>query len=154
MKLLKLALLVIAIMAVTLGSTFYFLKTSGILNGGQPTEAAPVVEKPAPPAKPIFLKLDPFTVTLRDNNTTRILYVEITLRVDDDKSREYLSEYMPEVRNRVISELSKKTPAYLQTNEGREELAANIVKSLTEPYQPNPERPRLSNVLFTAFVIQ
>lgn len=154
MKLLKLALLVIAIMAVTLGSTFYFLKTSGFLGNGGQGEATTVVEKPAPPAKPIFLQLDPFTVTLRDNNTTRILYVEITLRVDDEVSREHLREYMPEVRNRVISELSKKTPAYLQANEGRDELAVNIVKSLTSPYQPSPQQPRISSVLFTAFVIQ
>ncbi|MFA7623968.1 MAG: flagellar basal body-associated FliL family protein [Pusillimonas sp.] len=153
MKLLKLALLVIAIMAVTLGSTFYFLKSSGILTGGQQADAAPVVEA-APLAKPIFQPLDPFTVTLRDNNTTRILYVEITLRVENETSREQLVEYMPEVRNRVISELTKKTPGYLQTNEGRNELAANLVKSLSEPYYPNPTRPGISNVLFTAFVIQ
>lgn len=152
MKLLKLALLVIAIMAVTLGSTFYFLKSSGMLAGGQ-ADAAPVVEV-APPPKPIFLPLDPFTVTLRENNSTRILYVEITLRVDNDASREQLVEYMPEVRNRVISELTKKTPSNLQSSEGRNELALNLVKSLSEAYYPNPNRPAISNVLFTAFVIQ
>ena len=152
MKLLKLALLVIAIMAVTLGSTFYFLKSSGMLAGAQ-ADAAPAVEA-APPPKPIFLPLDPFTVTLRENNSTRILYVEITLRVDSDASREQLVEYMPEVRNRVISELTKKTPSNLQSSEGRNELALNLVKSLSEAYYPNPNRPAISNVLFTAFVIQ
>ncbi len=153
MKLLKLALLVIAIMAVTLGSTFYFLKSSGMLAGAQSADSSPVVET-APPPKPIFLPLDPFTVTLRDNNTTRILYVEITLRVENDASREQLVEYMPEVRNRVISELTKKTPIYLQANEGRNELAASLIKSLSEPYFPNPNRPTIAAVLFTAFVIQ
>ena len=152
MKLLKLALLIIAIIAVTLGSTFYFLKSSGML-GGAMAESAPVVEV-KPPPKPIFLPLDPFTVTLRDNNSTRILYVEITLRVEDEPSREQLREYMPEVRNRVISELTKNTPTQLQGSDGRDALAANLVQSLSEPYFPNPDRPRISNVLFTAFVIQ
>lgn len=151
MKLLKLALLVIAIMAVTLGATFYFLKTSGML--GAPADNPEVVEA-KPPAKPIFLPLDPFTVTLRDNHTSRILYVEITLRVDDEAAREHLREYMPEVRNRVISELTKNTPSYVQGNEGRNQLAADIVASLVQPYFPNPNQPKISNVLFTAFVIQ
>ncbi len=152
MKLLKLALLVIAIMAGTLGATFYFLKTSGVLGAAQ--AESPAAAEVQPPAKPIFLPLDPFTVTLRDNHSSRILYVEITLRVEDEASREQLREYMPEVRNRVISELTKNTPSYLQDNQGRNELAAGIAAALAHPYFPNPERAKIASVLFTAFVIQ
>ena len=78
MKLLKLSLLVVAIIAVTLGSTFYYLSATGVL-GASEAQAQNTLETP-PPIKPIFLPLEPFTVTLRDNDSlNRILYVEITL---------------------------------------------------------------------------
>jgi flagellar FliL protein len=151
MKLLKLSLFVIAIIAATLGSTFYFLHATGMLA----TSNAETVKKEEPaPSKPIFLPLDPFTVTLRGANTNRILYVEITLRLTDDKSREHLREYMPEVRNRIIAELTRNNPEFLQTNEGRERLSTDIAQALQAAYLPDPYKPGVSNVLFTAFVIQ
>tara|TARA_R100001143_G_scaffold21141_1_gene22385 strand:- start:2923 stop:3384 length:462 start_codon:yes stop_codon:yes gene_type:complete len=153
MKLLKLSLLVVAITAVTLGSTFYYLSATGVL-GASEAQAQNTLET-APPIKPIFLPLEPFTVTLRDNDSlNRILYVEITLRTGDEASKLHLEEYMPEVRNRIITALSSYSPSFLQTNDGRATLAREIQASLQEPYEPDPTKAKLSSVLFTAFVIQ
>ncbi|MBC7202538.1 MAG: flagellar basal body-associated protein FliL [Pusillimonas sp.] len=152
-KLLKLSLLVIAVIAVTLGGTIYYLYATGALGASE--AQAQSAEEPAPPIKPIFLPLEPFTVTLRDDdNLTRILYVEITLRTGDEASKLHLEQYMPEVRNRIITALSSYSPMFLQTNDGRTKLARQIQASLQEPYEPDPVKTQLTSVLFTAFVIQ
>ncbi|HCN72559.1 MAG: flagellar basal body-associated protein FliL [Pusillimonas sp.] len=154
MKLLKISLLVIAVIAVTLGSTFYYLSATGVLGTSEAQAQQSDVEA-APPIKPVFLPLEPFTVTLRDNDSlSRILYVEITLRTSDEASKLYLEEYMPEVRNRVITALSSYSPDFLQTNDGRATLAQEIQLLLQEPYEPDPTQAKLTRVLFTAFVIQ
>jgi len=129
------------------------LSATGVL-GASEAQAQNTLETP-PPIKPIFLPLEPFTVTLRDNDSlNRILYVEITLRTGDEASKLHLEQYMPEVRNRIITALSSYSPSFLQTNDGRATLAREIQVSLQEPYEPDPTKAKLSSVLFTAFVIQ
>src|SRR3546814_744207 len=78
-----------------------------------PKHAAPAMPSP------IYVALDPFTVTLRDNYNRRILYTAITLRVTDQTSSKLLSDYMPEVRSRVLLALSDQKPQPVQTPEGR-----------------------------------
>lgn len=140
---------VILIVAASVGATLFYS-----------TRAAPAVNAetrlsaPAPLPGPIFVPLEPFTVTLRNESITRILYVAITLRVADEESRHLLGTYMPEVRNRVLLELSTQSPVAVQTPEGRTQLATNLTKVLEAPYVPQPRGPSISNVLFTAFVVQ
>lgn len=145
------ALLSLALVAVlSIGATLYF---SGRLHF---TEAS---AEPHPPAAkalptPIFVPLEPFTVTLHDQNASGILYVAITLRVTDESSRHLLGVYMPEVRNRVLLELSTQSPTTVQTPDGRTRLATALAQVLRAPYPPEPEGPKISSVLFTAFVVQ
>ena len=142
---------VILIVAASVGATlFYFLRAVPAVNA----EPRPPASLPAPLPGPIFVALEPFTVTLRNENITRILYVAITLRVADEDSRHLLGTYMPEVRNRVLLELSMQSPVAVQTPEGRTQLATNLAKVLEAPYVPQPRGPSISNVLFTAFVVQ
>ncbi|OYV47193.1 MAG: flagellar basal body protein FliL [Candidimonas sp.] len=136
---------------VSIGATaFYFLRIGPSTANAQ----TPVATKPIPLPGPIFVPLEPFTVTLRDNDSSRILYVAITLRVSDEASRKLLDVYMPEVRNRVLLELSTQSPTIVQTPAGRTQLALGLAKVLETPYLPQPHGPHISNVLFTAFVVQ
>src|SRR3546814_10327068 len=96
---------------------------------------------------PIYVALDPFTVTLRDNYNRRILYTAITLRVTDQTSSKLLSDYMPEVRSRVLLALSEQNPQTVQTPEGRSALTKSLTTVLEAPYAPNPLGPKISNVL-------
>lgn len=103
---------------------------------------------------PLFTSLEPFTVSLPDEYSSRVLYVGITLRVEDEASRKMLNVYMPEVRDRILSILTRQSAAEVQGPGGREKLSNEIRNSLVRPYYPNPEGPRVSRVLFTAFVVQ
>jgi flagellar FliL protein len=142
---------IILIAVASIGATaLYFLQAS--VPAVNAETALPA--KPVPLPGPIFVPLEPFTVTLRDNDSSRILYVAITLRVADEDSRKLLGVYMPEVRNRVLLELSTQSPTAVQTPEGRTQLTKSLAKVLEVPYLPQPKGPRISNVLFTAFVVQ
>lgn len=161
-RLLKNVLLVLLIIAVSVGATLYYSWQQGkrpnwaSWKDAGTAEAAPTARpSPAPVAeKPLFSTLEPFTVTLNENGRSRILYVGISLQVTDEQSRKVIHEFMPVVRDRVLQILAEQIPSRIQTPEGREELVRSLSQGLQTPYEPSHVAPRISNVLFTAFVIQ
>lgn len=110
--------------------------------------------KPVPVLDPLFTSLDPFTVSIRDNDGSRVLYVGITLRVEDEASRKQIVDYMPEVRDRVLGTLTQQSTRQIQAPNGRDVLAEQLLRELSRPYSPHPDGPRLTRVLFTAYVVQ
>jgi flagellar FliL protein len=153
--LIKNTLLLLVVIAASIGGTLLYSSKFG-----EPADAAvakaqqaPKPIKPAIPS-PIYVALDPFTVTLQDNYSRRILYTGITLRVADERSSSLLARYMPEVRSRTLLTLSEQNPQTVQTPQGRAALAKALIAALEAPYLPNPDGPKISNVLFTAFVVQ
>ena len=143
-------LAIIFIVAASVGATLFYTSNTDLIAG--------LVEKPEPKAeplaKPIFTPLEPFTVTLRTDQGTRILYMAITLRLADETSRRQIVEFMPEVRDRILRKLAEQSADRIQTPEGRATLANHLSTELEQPYHPEPHGPRLTSVLFTAFVIQ
>lgn len=162
LRLFNIVLLVLLIIATSVGATLYYAsKESGFSFLGATaqanTEAATAANENSlstTSIKPIFTSLDPFTVTLSDGIRSRILHVAITLRVEDDDSRRLLNEFMPMVRDRILKTLSAQDPFHVQTPEGRDELVISLTGALRQPFNPNPTAPRVADVLFTAFVVQ
>lgn len=154
-KMIKTMLAVIIIVAASIGGTLWYYAKSGFgqANAEAP-ESAAVDTKAAPLAMPIFTPLEPFTVTLRNEQSHRILYVAVTLRMADENSRRIIIEYMPEVRDRALRKLAEQRPDHVQTPEGREALVQAIRDTLQEPYLPQDKGPTITSVLFTAFVVQ
>ncbi|MDX3894110.1 flagellar basal body-associated FliL family protein [Pusillimonas sp.] len=150
MRILNTILLVLILLVASGGAAYYYFTTSGQL---APEAQA---QEPAKPvvAAPIFLALEPFTVTLRGERGSQILYTEITLRLNETESHTTLVQYMPEVRNRVLAELAQHTASELQTTEGRNALAGRLKRVLSASFHPHLSAPGISSVLFTAFVIQ
>lgn len=141
-------ILLVLILLVAGGSAYYYfvMNKPAVVQAPQP--AQPIVEAP------IFLALDPFTVTIRGDRNSQIFYTEITLRLLNTESHTVLGQYKPEVRNRVLAELAQYSASRLQSAEGRTELANRLKEILSAPYHPHLNSPKISNVLFTAFVIQ
>ena len=167
-RLFRTLLLVLIVIAASVGATLYYTWPAGsslfgfltpatatqetIETTAQPVQAAPPVVSSE---KPIFTILEPFTVTLNDGSSrSRILHVAITLLVNDENSHEILRQYMPMVRDRVLKILAEQHPTYVQTPEGRAQLVDSLMDALSSSYGLNPTVPRINNVLFTAFVIQ
>ncbi len=148
MRFLNTILLVLILLVVGGGAAYYYLNNNGQLALPTQETEQPVV------AAPIFLTLEPFTVTLHGERNSQILYTEITLRLDDTRSHTQLMQYMPEVRNRVLGELAQHSASDLQTNGGRNKMAGSLKTVLAAAYHPQMASPAISSVLFTAFVIQ
>lgn len=172
---LRTILLVLIVVAASVGATIYYTwpASAGLfsdyftiptIDSGDESVAAEIeqpkaVVKEAPPPppseRPIFSKLEPFTVTISEGGArSRILHVAITLQVQDEASTILLQEYNPVVRDRVLKILSEQNPSYVQTPEGREQLVDSLSNSLRSSYDNGSSGPRIANVLFTAFVIQ
>ena len=104
---------------------------------------------------PIFVKIDPFTVNLADDNFgSRLLYAGISLKVASDESQEILTEHMPQVRSRLLLLFSGKQAGELITPEGTRRLSDEVAAVLSEPLtQPQPPL-QIEDVLFTEFIVQ
>ncbi len=139
-------LLIIAVAGVLLlgggGAAWTFMKPA--------TKETHAVVKP-PPAPPVFIELEPFTVNLAGD---RILQAGITLQVKDAKDSEQLKLYMPQVKSRLLLLLSAKPIDELQSPNGKQALATEIGNSLKQPYEKDLAPPAISGVFLTSFVIQ
>lgn len=117
----------------------------------QKPAASAKVEAPPPPA-PVFFALDTFTVNLGD--AERVLYIGISLRLKDDATRARLSEYLPEVRSRLLLLFSRQDAAQLATNEGKQNLANAIKETIATPLVPGQPKQEVTDVLYTAFILR
>jgi len=111
-----------------------------------------------PPARispdPIYMPLDPFTVTLRDEYSSNVLYVGFTLRLDDLASRQRIEKHLPELRSRILLELTNQSPELIRSKAGREALLAKIANIGASPFSMEQQPQMVANVLLTQFVVQ
>lgn len=109
-------------------------------------------EAPPPPPAPVFFALDTFTVNLGD--AERVLYIGITLRLKDDATRARLSDYLPEVRSRLLLLFSRQDATQLATDDGKQKLAAAIKETIAMPLVPGQPKQEVTDVLYTAFILR
>lgn len=147
-KAIKTVLIVLFIVAASIAGTMFYQNQMNSANANTSKEEQLVLPNP------VFSPLEPFTVTLNDSSGGRVLYVAITLRVNNENSHKIIQEYMPEVRDRVLRELAIQNPDEVQTATGREALVRSLTQVLQQPYMPHLTGPQISSVLFTAFVVQ
>ncbi|MDF7679673.1 flagellar basal body-associated protein FliL [Enterobacteriaceae bacterium ESL0689] len=112
--------------------------------------------KEEPSVAPVFMSLDTFTVNLvnPENNPDRVLYIGITLRLPDDKTRKQLNDYLPEVRSRLLMLLSRQEADKLSSEEGKQQLIAQIKEVLSPPLIAGKPKQVITDVLFTAFILR
>lgn len=92
-----------------------------------------VAKKHDPKAVPTFLPLEPFVVNLADREHERYAQIGITLQVETAAVAEQLKAYMPAIRNGVLLILAHKTSTELLGREGKEQLAAEIMRESVRP---------------------
>ena len=138
-------LLAFALLAIAAGSAYYFLGQRK--NAGHGTPVA-VVEVP------IFVALEPMTVNLQPNGRSRFLHVAVTLKMTESKSQSQVTQYLPEVRSRVLTVLSNRAADSLGTVEDRALLAETIMAALNQPFAANSQPQKIAGVMFTTFMLQ
>jgi flagellar FliL protein len=103
---------------------------------------------------PIFFPLEPFTVNLQPGGRNRFLHVAVTLKMVDAVSQAQMTQYLPEVRSRVLSTLSNREAESLATPEDKTRLSGEIMQSLGQPFGPNTPQQKIASVMFTTFMLQ
>jgi flagellar FliL protein len=111
-------------------------------------------EAAALPAAPLFVALEPMTVNLQPGGRSRFLHAAVTLKVPDAKSQALVTQYLPEVRSRLLTVLSNRASDALITPEEKAKLAAEIMAALNQPLVPNLPSLKISSVMFTTFMLQ
>jgi len=166
-----LLLLLLLVAGVSIAGTWFFLRWQAAhelspvqLGVGAQGQAAmltgraqetPVIAMPAQPVPaPLFVPLAPFTATVEDQESERILRVGITLRVAEEQTRTRIEKYLPEVRSRVLMVLSSQTPQSVRTPQGKADMAQAIMSAINQPFAPIPDGQHVTDVLFTEFVVQ
>lgn len=82
------------------------------------------------------------------------MYIGITLRLKDEATRSRLSEYLPEVRSRLLLLFSRQDAAVLATEPGKQQLIATIKTTLSTPLVAGQPKQDVTDVLYTAFILR
>lgn len=142
-KLLIIGLLALALAGLGAGG-YFFMKAQSAGAAQAPVKAEP----------PIFLALEPFTVNLQPGGRSRFLHVAVTLKMMDAASQAQMTQYLPEVRSRVLSILSNREADSLGTPEDKARLTGDILQTLNQPFGPNMPQHKIASVMFTTFMLQ
>jgi flagellar protein FliL len=126
------------------GAAWYFTQ-------GKPGGAEHKSAKAEPPE---YVAIDSFTVNLQPENGEQYLQIAFTLQVPSQKESDVIKNNMAKVRSRVLLLLSGKKASEIATVEGKHQLAKEIVASLRQPFVDKGEPQQISDVLYTAFIIQ
>jgi flagellar FliL protein len=140
------------------GGAWYFLGHKK--DGGEQEEAhASSTSKPKGKVKasapPVFLPMDPYTVNLQPGeNGDQYLQTTITLQLEGAEDAETVKVYLPQVRSQILLLLSGKRGAELSTVEGKKKLSGEIMALFAQPFSRGGPAIGVTDVMFTAFVIQ
>jgi flagellar FliL protein len=109
----------------------------------------------APLAVPVFFPLEPMTVNLQsDDGQQHYLRIGLTLKLNDPKVQQQLTDHMPEIRSRILLALSNKHPDDLAPLEGKRALAVELKTLIGQPTDKGAPPVNVEDVLFTEFVVQ
>jgi flagellar FliL protein len=103
---------------------------------------------------PEYLAVEPFTVNLQPENGDQYLQVAFTLQVNGAQQAEAIKANMAKVRSRVLLLLSGKKASEINTVEGKQQLAGEILAAVKLPFAEHGDEQEISDVLFTSFIIQ
>jgi flagellar FliL protein len=143
-KLLVVLAMSLAVLALGGGAAWYF--TQGKSEGGE--------HKVAKSEPPEYVPIDSFTVNLQQENGDQYLQIAFTLQVPNQKEGESIKANMAKVRSRVLLLLSSKKASEISTVEGKRQLATEIIAAIKQPFVAKGEPQQVSDVLYTAFIIQ
>lgn len=104
---------------------------------------------------PVYFPLDAFTVSLQpdDGDYGAMLYVGLTLRLRDEKTRELVENQLPELRNHLILLLSQQSPTSLSSAADKQVLLKQIKQQLNQQ-RPNGQPPFVTDVFFNSFIVR
>lgn len=131
------------IFLVAMGSTYFLMKSV----------MAPLMPQKEKEVKVMatgdLVSVGEFTTNVNDVAGTRYLKVEVFVQVSDKKVKDSIDQYMPIIKDSILTILSSQTVADLDVH-NRNNLKAEIKKDLNSKIGANV----INNVYFTNFIMQ
>jgi flagellar FliL protein len=129
-KMLVIILGVVAVLVIGGGAAAWFMMNRGHDEGeGGGSRARKEVAKVAP----TFLPMENMVVNLADPGGDRFAQVGITLELEDAKTSDQVKLYLPTIRSSILLLVSQHTSSELLQREGKEKLAADILREVSRP---------------------
>ncbi|MDR0806640.1 MAG: flagellar basal body-associated protein FliL [Enterobacteriaceae bacterium] len=104
---------------------------------------------------PVYVPLETFTVSLKpeSDNSDHVLYIGLTLRLQDNQAKETLEKFLPEVRSRLLLLFAQQTATTLTTDDGKVQLIEQIKNTISDPLA-GKQSVGVTDVLFNAFILR
>lgn len=128
-KLMLLGSIVFLVLALAGGGAWFFL-----IKKGAADEGGEEVVRAAPKGPPTFLALDNMVVNLADPGGEKVAQVGITLELADAHAIDTVKMYLPSIRSGILLLISQRTAEELLQIEGKERLAADILREASRPF--------------------
>lgn len=141
---LKIVLIGLVIFLVAMGASYFLMKSlMAPLLPQKEEESNPAVVSGG------LVSVGEITTNITDVAGNRYLKVEVTIEVKDKKSSETVAEFMPIIRDKIISILSSKTAADLDPA-NRDNLKEEIKSELNQKLG----KGCIQSIYFTNFIMQ
>lgn len=102
--------------------------------------------------KPVFVKLDTFTVNLQGGGS--VLQTEIHVQVADEHQKDVITGYLPRISSQVNLLLSSKKADELATVEAKVKLMEDIKVAINKVLDAKYDDDGVKSVEFKTFIIQ
>lgn len=107
-----------------------------------------------PKTAPTYVQFETFTVNLLPDPDDKFLQLDLTIEVKGVELAEKMKAQMPALRNRVLLLLTSKKASDISTPEGKAQLSEELLAELKKPLAAHGKPLKVTQVLFTSFVIQ
>ena len=101
-----------------------------------------------------YVQFETFTVNLLPDPGDKFLQLDLTVEVKGAELAEKMKAQMPVLRNRVLLLLTSKKASDISTPEGKAQLSEELLVELKKPLAAHGKPLKVTQVLFTSFVIQ
>ena len=180
-KLLFIIIGVVVLALVGAGAAFFIMKKNAAAADDEFADEEPAAHVAKDPKNaPVFMPLENMVVNLADPGGEKVAQIGITLELFDAKSVDKVKQYLPSIRSGVLLLVSQRTAEELLQREGKEKLAADILREAARPFgggddeaEAEPEKPApgakkakpakkpkprqqmpVTGVLFSSFIVQ
>jgi flagellar FliL protein len=140
------------------GAAVAVLVLAGVLAfvflGGK-KDAEPVEAKVEAPPPTLYVPLgEKFTITLSSKDRAHYFVVSISAMTHEEPAVEDLEVHAPLIRARLVGMLGGRDFDALRTEEGKEALRTDVLKTIQDVLQTETGKPGVEQVYFTEFVLQ
>jgi flagellar FliL protein len=139
------------------GGAGYFFMGGDPAEGEEGEQTEQVEEEPEEEGANELLYYDmekPFIINFPKGSGARLIQVSVSILAKGEESIEALKKHQPMIRNNLLMMISGKGAKNLATQEGKEDLRADMLKEVGKIMEQMTGKNKVDNIFFTSFVMQ